>query len=234
MFHRLTRQVQAATAPPHSRSYTNKKVFLPLLRSFKQVNSSVALPPTLFQKKIVMVTSPVVAMNAPVHMQYVKLQVVNTASKCGLTPQLKSLQELHTRYADKGLTVLAVPSNDFGGQEPDDDATLEAFYKAEYNVMFPITTKSKVLGDDAHPFYKAIIEHYTDEVSPSYVRRSRRVPNPHVRETIPCRWNFEKFVVDETGDLRAVFPRNVDPLEPEVIKTIELLLKNVAPASTSA
>ncbi|ETV92676.1 hypothetical protein H310_13116 [Aphanomyces invadans] len=194
MFHRLTRQVQAAAAPPHSRSYTNKKVFLPLLRSFKQVNSSAALPPTLFQKKIVM--------------------VVNTASKCGLTPQLKSLQELHTRYADKGLTVLAVPSNDFGGQEPDDDATLEAFYKAEYNVAFPITTKSKVLGDDAHPFYKAIIEHYTDEVSPS--------------------WNFEKFVVDETGDLRAVFPRNVDPLEPEVIKTIELLLKNVAPASTSA
>ncbi|RHY91438.1 hypothetical protein DYB37_002577 [Aphanomyces astaci] len=192
MLCRLARQVRAAPLAT-TRSFTTKKVFLPILRKFKQVNSDAVLPPSLFQQKIIL--------------------VVNTASKCGLTPQLKSLQELHTRYAAKGLTVLAVPSNDFGAQEvvPEDDATLEAFYKSEYNVTFPITTKTKVLGDDAHPFYQAIVEHYTNEVSPA--------------------WNFEKFIVDESGDLRAVFPRNVDPLEPEVIETIENLLKNLAPPS---
>ncbi|RHY14442.1 hypothetical protein DYB36_006276 [Aphanomyces astaci] len=215
MLCRLTRQVRAAPLAT-TRSFTTKKVFLPILRKFKQVNSDAVLPPSLFQQKIIL--------------------VVNTASKCGLTPQLKSLQELHTRYAAKGLTVLAVPSNDFGAQEvvPEDDATLEAFYKSEYNVTFPITTKTKVLGDDAHPFYQAIVEHYTNEVSPAYVHHHR----PHYLSlsshlTIPrtSRWNFEKFIVDESGDLRAVFPRNVDPLEPEVIETIENLLKNLAPPS---
>ncbi|CAK4070950.1 unnamed protein product [Aphanomyces euteiches] len=185
MIHGVVRR--GILAPFLTRGIKNKKVFLPPLRQFKQVNTDTFLPSSLFQQKVVL--------------------VVNTASKCGFTPQLKSLQELHSKYASRGLTVLAVPSNDFGSQEPDNEETVEAFYKKEYNVEFPITKKYHVIGPDAHPFFNAIVDQYTEDVAPS--------------------WNFEKFFVDNTGDLRAVFPRDVDPLEPEVIETIENLLEEL-------
>ncbi|KAF0695458.1 Aste57867_13746 [Aphanomyces stellatus] len=189
MFH-LARPVRALT-PRVVRAYsTNKAIFLPTLRKLKQVNTETLLPASHFKDKVIL--------------------VVNTASKCGFTPQLKSLQTLHATYADRGLTVLAIPSNDFGEQEPDDEATLEAFYKKEYNVAFPIAKKSAVIGPNATPFFKTVVSLYSAEVAPT--------------------WNFEKFVIDHTGDLRAVFPKDVDPLEPEVVEMIENLLEDLPTA----
>ena len=80
--------------------------------------------------------------------------VVNTASQCGYTPQYGGLQELWTRYRDKGLVVLGVPSNDFGGQEPGGATDIHATAQGEYHVTFPITEKVTVKGPDAHPFYR--------------------------------------------------------------------------------
>src|SRR5450755_4803069 len=80
--------------------------------------------------------------------------VVNTASQCGYTPQYAGLQELWTRYRDRGLLIVGVPSNDFGGQEPGGPAEIAKTASDTYHVTFPITAKAVVKGPDAHPFYK--------------------------------------------------------------------------------
>ncbi|KDO27187.1 hypothetical protein SPRG_07436 [Saprolegnia parasitica CBS 223.65] len=171
-----------------SRAYgENKKVFQRKLKQFKAIDSDELLAPSLFENRIIL--------------------VANTASKCGFTPQLGSMQKLYAQLKDRGLTVLAVPSNDFGGQEPGDEKEVEAFYRTEYKVEFPITSKVKVLGPEAHPFFVALEEHYTSEVAPT--------------------WNFDKFVIDQTGDLRAVYPNDVDPLEPEVVEMLSNLLDSL-------
>ncbi|OQR82722.1 glutathione peroxidase [Achlya hypogyna] len=181
MFHRVVALRRVAG----TRAYgENKKVFLRKLKQLKAIDSAELLPPSLFENRVVLVT--------------------NTASKCGFTPQLASMQKLHAQMKDRGLTVLAVPSNDFGGQEPGDEKEVEAFYRTEYKVEFPISQKVKVLGAEAHPFFAALEEHYTSEVAPT--------------------WNFDKFIIDHLGDLRAVYPNDVDPLEPEVVEMLANLL----------
>lgn len=86
------------------------------------------------------------------------LLVVNTASKCGFTPQYEGLEALHRRYADQGFAVLGFPSNDFMGQEPGSEEEIAAFCRTQYGVEFPMFEKIKVRGQEAHPFYKALTE----------------------------------------------------------------------------
>lgn len=94
--------------------------------------------------------------------------VVNTASKCGFTPQLRALQALHEAYAARGLLVVAVPSNDFGAQEPGDDREIAELYAApEFGVTFPIAKKSPVVGEQAHPFFARIVTEYSRSVAPT-------------------------------------------------------------------
>ncbi|OQS07645.1 glutathione peroxidase [Thraustotheca clavata] len=162
----------------------NKRVFLRKLKKFQSIGTNDLLPSECFDNRVVL--------------------VANTASKCGFTPQLGSMQKLYEQRRERGLTVLAVPSNDFGQQEPGEEDEVEKFYKNEYKVEFPITKKSKVIGPDAHPFFQALEEHYTSEVAPT--------------------WNFDKFIIDHTGDLRAVYPNDVDPLDPDVVELIDGLL----------
>jgi glutathione peroxidase len=126
--------------------------------------------------------------------------VVNTASLCGYTPQYTGLQALWTRYRERGLMVLGVPSNDFGGQEPGGVAEIGKTAHEEYHVTFPITEKVAVKGKDAHPFYRwAAIE------------RPLEAP----------RWNFHKYFVGRDGHLKAGFSSAVEPADPAIVGAIE-------------
>uniref|UniRef100_H3G512 Glutathione peroxidase n=1 Tax=Phytophthora ramorum TaxID=164328 RepID=H3G512_PHYRM len=133
--------------------------------------------------------------------------VVNTASKCSHSAQLKQLQTLHETYSDRGLVVLAVPSNDFAGQEPGSPEEMLNRY-ADFGVTFPVAHKTAVTGDKAHPFFKKIADKGLLMMFCS----------------VGCRWNFDKFLVNHRGDMRAVFPNDTEPLEKEVIAEIEEVL----------
>jgi glutathione peroxidase len=126
--------------------------------------------------------------------------VVNTASLCGYTPQYTGLQALWIRYREKGLMVLGVPSNDFGGQEPGGAVEIGKTAHEQYHVTFPLTEKVAVKGHDAHPFYKwAAIE------------RPMEAP----------RWNFHKYLIGRDGHLKAGFASAVEPSDPRMIAAIE-------------
>ncbi len=130
--------------------------------------------------------------------------IVNTASLCGYTPQYAGLQELWTRYRDRGLLILGVPSNDFGGQEPGGAAEIMKTAQGEYHVSFPLTEKAEVKGAAAHPFYRwATLE------------RLGNAP----------RWNFHKYLIGRDGRIAASFPSEVEPTDPRVIAAIEKELK---------
>ena len=126
--------------------------------------------------------------------------VVNTASLCGYTPQYTGLQSLWTRYRAKGLLVLGVPSNDFGGQEPGGTEDIDRTAHEEYHVTFPITAKVAVKGPDAHPFYK-------------WAALERPLEAP--------RWNFHKYLIARDGRLRAGFTSAMEPTDPKILSAIE-------------
>ena len=132
------------------------------------------------------------------------LLVVNTASECGFTPQYAGLQRLWETYRDRGLVVLGVPSNQFGGQEPGDEAAIQAFCARNYGVDFPLTAKQSVIGPDAHPFYRWIGSEAGEDALP--------------------RWNFHKYLVDPEGNLIGAWPSRVTPLAPELVAAVEKAL----------
>jgi glutathione peroxidase len=127
--------------------------------------------------------------------------VVNTASRCGFTPQYEGLQALWERYRDRGLMVLGVPSNDFGGQEPGSAAEIKDFCETTFAVDFPLAEKSVVVGQGAHPFYAWARDSRPDLATPN--------------------WNFHKYLVGGDGRLVAAFATAVDPLAPQITKAIE-------------
>jgi glutathione peroxidase len=116
--------------------------------------------------------------------------VVNTASLCGYTPQYAGLQSLWTAFRDRGLMIIGVPSNDFGGQEPGGASDIAATAQHQYGVSFPIAAKTVVKGANAHPFYKWAAE-----------ARPKEVP----------RWNFHKYLIGRDGYLADAFPESVEP-----------------------
>lgn len=130
--------------------------------------------------------------------------VVNTASQCGFTPQYADLQALWERNRERGLVVLGVPSNDFGAQEPGDEAAIAAFCTERYAVDFPMTGKVRVIGGDAHPFYRWIAETVGEDAAP--------------------RWNFHKYLIDGDGELVAMWPSSVEPLSPEIREAVDAAL----------
>lgn len=126
--------------------------------------------------------------------------LVNTASMCGFTPQYEGLQKLWEDYRDDGLVVLGVPSGDFGGQEYADDAAIQEFCEVNFDVDFPLTSKTDVTGDDAHPFYKWAAEELGAERAP--------------------KWNFHKYLIGRTGKLVESFDTRVKPGDDEVVSAI--------------
>ena len=128
-----------------------------------------------------------------------KILIVNVASKCGYTSQYKDLQELHKKKNDK-VTILAFPSNNFGFQEPGSNDQIEEFCETNYGIEFQLFEKSDVRGKNLNSVYKwlsSIDDNGWNDKAP--------------------RWNFFKYLVDETGNLKAVYSSNVNPLDDEII-----------------
>jgi glutathione peroxidase len=134
--------------------------------------------------------------------------VVNVASKCGLTPQYGTLEELHERYAPRGFTVVGVPCNQFGGQEPGSSEEIADFCSATYGVTFPMTEKVDVNGEQRHPIFATLTE----------------LPREG-EEAADVSWNFEKFLVDAEGHPVARFAPQTQPDDPRVVEAVERLLQ---------
>lgn len=133
------------------------------------------------------------------------LLIVNTASKCGFTPQYEGLEQLHRDYADRGLVILGFPCNQFGAQEPGDAAEIANFCSLTYNVSFPMFAKIDVNGENTHPLYQFL-----------------KAQKPGLLGTEGIKWNFTKFLVDRAGE---VVDRIAPATKPEDMrKAIEALL----------
>jgi glutathione peroxidase len=129
--------------------------------------------------------------------------VVNVASRCGLTPQYSALEALQRIYTDRGFTVVGFPCNQFYGQEPGSEADIATFCSSQYGVTFPMSRKVEVNGPDRDPIYAAL----TAAGGPADIR-----------------WNFEKFLVDGEGTVRARFEPRTEPDAVEVVDAIERTL----------
>ncbi len=133
-----------------------------------------------------------------------KVMVVNTASKCGLTPQYASLQKLYEKYKDKNFVIVGFPANNFASQEPGSNKEISEFCTKNYGVTFPMMSKISVKGDDIDPLYKWLTNKAENKVLEA-----------------PVQWNFQKFLIDEKGQLAYVaFPKEL-PDEDKIIKWIE-------------
>lgn len=130
------------------------------------------------------------------------LLVVNTASECGSTPQYKELEELWRVYKDRGFAVLGFPSNDFGGQEPLDEAGIKAFCAKNYDVTFPMYAKVKTQGEGQSPVYRFLSADWGEP-----------------------KWNFHKYLVGKTGRVIKSFPTSTEPSNAGLRAAIETALK---------
>ncbi|HEY0827221.1 MAG TPA: glutathione peroxidase [Bacilli bacterium] len=129
------------------------------------------------------------------------LLFVNVASRCGFTPQYEGLENLNKTYRDKGLRILGIPSNDFGGQEPGSMQEIQEFCTLNYGVTFDLLGKEHIIGEDKHPLYVFLTSHAD--------------PKEDVR------WNFEKFLVSKEGHVLNRFSSKVAPDDAELINQIE-------------
>ena len=128
--------------------------------------------------------------------------VVNTASKCGNTPQYDGLEKLYDEYGDDGMVVLGFPSNDFMGQEPGTEESIEEFCRLTYGVEFPMFEKTSVKKDNAHPFYRSLAE---------------------ASGTYPT-WNFHKYLIGRNGELIAEFSPRTKPYDAKLVSAINSAL----------
>jgi glutathione peroxidase len=132
------------------------------------------------------------------------LLLINTASRCGYTPQYATLERLYEKFRDRGFSILAFPANNFGAQEPGSNAEIRTFCETHYHVTFDLFSKISARGDDIHPLYRYL----TTESG--------------FNGEIP--WNFTKFLADKSGKVIARFEPGVDPMSDTVVQQIEALL----------
>jgi glutathione peroxidase len=130
--------------------------------------------------------------------------LVNVASKCGFTKQYTGLQSLYEKYKKKGLIVIGVPSNQFGGQEPGSNKEIKDFCETNFNITFPITDKVDVKGENAHAIYRWAKKNFGNS-------------------TVP-KWNFHKILINKDGKIQDTFNSFTSPLSNKIIKKIELIL----------
>lgn len=133
--------------------------------------------------------------------------VANIASQCGYTSQLEDLEALWKKYKGRGLVVLGVPTNDFGGQTPEDDKGMKEFCQKNYSVSFPLLNKRTVKGAEMRPLFKYLTKESKKELQGD------------------VSWNFEKFLLDKNGTLVARFGSSTKPMDSEITKKIEELAK---------
>lgn len=133
-----------------------------------------------------------------------KIMVVNTASKCGLTPQYEKLEALYEKYKDKNFVIVGFPANDFMSQEPGSNEEIESFCKMNYGVTFPMMSKISVKGKDMHPVYHFLTEKDKNGLEDSKVE-----------------WNFQKYLIDENGHLEKVISPRIQPDDVSITSWIE-------------
>ena len=131
-----------------------------------------------------------------------KILIVNTASKCGYTPQYKDLEALYSQYKEKHVNI-GFPANNFGGQEPGSNAEIKEFCSKNYGVTFPMAAKVSVKGDDQHPLFQWLTRKEKNGVLDAEIK-----------------WNFGKFLINEQGELVSYFPSRVNPLSEEIISRL--------------
>lgn len=139
--------------------------------------------------------------------------IVNTASKCGNTPQYEGLQKIYDKYKDQGFVILGFPANNFMGQEPGTNKEIKEFCTLKYKVTFPMFAKISVKGEDQNEFYTYLT-------------------NEKAKFPGDITWNFEKFLVDRNGEVIARFAPKTKPEDPEVIKAIEKALGKTQPVDS--
>ena len=132
-----------------------------------------------------------------------KAMIVNTASKCGLTPQYKQLQAIYETYGSDGFVIVGFPANNFMAQEPGSDAEIADFCEANYGVTFPMMSKIDVVGEEMHPIYKFLTQKEKNGLMDSKVT-----------------WNFQKYLLNEEGILEQVIDPRTSPDYPDVIDWI--------------
>ena len=132
------------------------------------------------------------------------LLIVNVASKCGFTKQYADLQNLYDLYKEKGLIVLGVPSNQFGGQEPGSESEIKNFCETNFNISFPLTSKYDVKGENSHPIYLW-------------------AKNSYGKSTVP-KWNFHKILVNKKGNVEDTFTSFTNPMSQKIKNKIETIL----------
>ncbi len=130
--------------------------------------------------------------------------LVNVASYCGFTKQYAELQNLYEKYKDKNFIVIAVPSNQFGGQEPGTNSEIKKFCETNFNITFPIMAKYNVKGDDAHPIYLWAKENFGKSAIP--------------------KWNFHKILINKEGKIQDTFGSFVNPMSRKLVSEIEKIL----------
>jgi glutathione peroxidase len=133
-----------------------------------------------------------------------KVMIVNTASKCGLTPQYKDLEAIYKEYKDKGFVIVGFPANNFASQEPGTNKEIETFCQQNYGVTFPMMDKVSVKGDDMCDVYKFLTQKSKNGLQDSEVE-----------------WNFQKYLINEKGELVKVIKPRTLPTDPEVINWIK-------------
>lgn len=133
-----------------------------------------------------------------------KILVVNTASKCGLTPQYKDLEKIYKEYKDKGFVIVGFPASNFGHQEPGTNAEIESFCEMNYGVTFPMMSKISVKGSDMHPIYQFLTIKLKNGVQDSDVQ-----------------WNFQKYLINEKGELAKVISPEVLPTDDAIVSWIK-------------
>ncbi len=133
-----------------------------------------------------------------------KVLIVNTASKCGNTPQYADLEKIYKEYGNHNFIIIGFPANNFGAQEPGTDAEIKSYCTAEYGVTFPMMSKISVKGDDIHPLYQWLTQKSKNGVMDSEVK-----------------WNFQKYLIDENGKLVDVVAPKVKPNNDKILSWIK-------------
>ena len=133
-----------------------------------------------------------------------KLMIVNTASKCGYTPQYKDLEKLYNTYKDKNFVIVGFPANNFGKQEPGTDTEIAEFCQQNYGVSFPMMTKTSVKEEDMNPVYQFLTQQSKNGFKDSEVA-----------------WNFQKYLIDENGNVVNIYPSKTLPIDAAIVAWIE-------------
>ncbi len=174
-------------------------LFINFLFGFSPVKTD-AVPKSIYEFKVAGLTGGTVDFSK---FKGKKILIVNTASQCGNTPQYKDLEALYKKYAGK-LVIVGFPANNFGAQEPGSDKEISEFCQKNYSVTFPMASKISVKGNDMAPIYHWLTEKAHNNLKDSEVK-----------------WNFQKYLVDEKGNLVQVFSPSLSPVSAEITAAIE-------------